>query len=260
MRALLPLLLVLLVGAGCSAGPLVRDAPEAATPSGYPGHSVAQVLAAVEASVASVRSVAADGDLTLTSPDETQSATFSLRARLADSLTVVVRGPLGVEGGRGLVTPDSFYVADRVNRQFLLGPVEAADRFVPGAGSSEQIGRAVLGLLVPEAGVDWALTPEDGRYRLLGRLPGGAGSREYTVDPALWRVVRVRDFDASGQRVGLQEAEAFDTVEGVVLPRRVRLQGSGTTVQLEHRRLVVNPADLRLRFSRPADYETIPVR
>ncbi len=60
--------------------------------------------------------------------------------------------------------------------------------------------------------------------------------------------------------MALQEAEAFDTVEGVVLPRRVRLQGGGTTIQLEHRRLVVNPTDLRLRFSRPSDYEVIPVR
>lgn len=255
-----PLLLVLLVGAGCSTGPLVRDAPVAGPPTGYPGHSAGQVIAAIEASVAAVQSVAADGDLTLASAEESQSASFSLRARLADSLTVVVRGPLGVEGGRGLVTPDSFYVADRINRQFLLGPVEAADRFVPGAGSSEQIARAVLGLLVPEDDVDWALTPEDGRYRLIGRLPDGAGSREYTVDPALWRVVRVRDFDASGQRVALQEAEAFDTVEGVVLPRRVRLEGGGTTVEVEHRRLVVNPADLRLRFTRPTDYETVPVR
>lgn len=256
----LSLLLVLLVGAGCSAGPLVLDAPEDATPTGYPGHSVGQILAAVEASVAPVQRVAADGDLALTSPEETQNATFSFRARLVDSLTVVVRGPLGVEGGRGLVTPDSFYVSDRINRQFLLGPVDAADRFVPGAGSSERIARAVLGLLVPEDDVEWALTAEDGRYRLLGRLPDGAGNREYTVDPALWRVVRVRDFDVSGQRVALQEAEAFDTVEGVVLPRRVRLQGGGTTIQLEHRRLVVNPTDLRLRFSRPPDYEVIPVR
>lgn len=257
----LPLLALLaLLGAGCSTGPLVRDAPVAEAPTGYPGHSVAQVLAAVEASVAPVQSVAADGDLVIEGGDERQSASFSLRARIADSLTAVVRGPLGIEGGRGLVTPDSFYVADRINRQLVVGPVRAADRYVPGAGSSERVARAALGLLVPEPDVEWALTAEGGQYRLLGRLPGGAGTREYTVDPSLWRVVRVRDFDASGQRVALQEAEAFDTVEGVVLPRRVRLEGGGTTVALEHRRLVVNPPDLRLRFSRPADYEVVAVQ
>jgi hypothetical protein len=260
MRPLLALTL-LVAAAGCTpSGPLVRDAPEAETPGQYPNHTAAEVVAAVRASVAAVQSAAADGDLRVEGPDGGQSATFSLRARLGDSLTAVVRGPLGIEGGRGLVTADSFYVADRINRQLVLGPVRAADRYVPGAGSQERIARAALGLLAPDDGVAWSLTAADGRYRLIGRLPGGVGSREYTVDPALWRVTRVLEFDAGGRSAGRQAFEAFDTVEGVVLPRRVVLEGGGTTVTLEHRRLVVNPPDLRLRFSRPADYEVVTVR
>ena len=256
----LPLVLVaLLTSAGCTPGPLVRNAPDTAVPTGYPDHGVEQILQAVEASVAPVLRIAADGDLELVSGDQEQSASFSLRARLADSLTVVVRGPLGIEGGRGLVTPDSFYAADRINRQYLVGPVAAADRYVPGAGSSERVARAVLGLLVPEADVAWTRTPDDGLYRLIGQLPDGGGSREYTVDPALWRVVRVREFDAAGRAVGFQTAEAFDTVDGIVLPRLVTLAGGGTTVRLEHRRLVVNPPELRLRFVPPADYDLIRV-
>lgn len=250
---------IALVGAGCSHGPLVTNAPEAATPSGYPNHTVPEILAAIEASVAPVRSVAADGDLSIRSDDDSQSATFSLRARLADSLTVVVRGPLGIEGGRGLVTPDSFFAADRINRQLLLGPVGAADRYVPGAGSSERVARAALGLLVPEADVAWTLTPLDGQYRLVGSVTG-VGAREYLVDPGLWRVVRVREFDADGRQAGSQTAEAFDTVDGVVLPRRVRLDGAGTVVEVEHRRLTVNPPDLRLRFERPEGYEVVEIQ
>lgn len=253
-------LLILAFAAGCTpSGPLVRDAPGGEIPSAYPDQTAEQVIAAVRASVAPVQTAAADGDLRIEVDGDDQGATFSLRVRLRDSLTAVVRGPLGIEGGRGLVTTDSFYVVDRINRQLLVGPVRAADRYVPGAGSQEQIARAALGLLVPEDGVAWSVTPVDGQYRLVGRLPGGVGSREYTIDPALWRVVRVLDFDAQGQRVGRQTFEAFDTVEGVVLPRRVLLEGGGTTVTLEHRRLVVNPPDLRFRFSRPDDYETIPV-
>ena len=248
-----------LLGAGCTSGPLVTNAPEAATPSGYPNHSVEEVLAAVAASVAPVESVAADGDLTIESGGNRQSASYSLRARLADSLTVVVRGPLGIEGGRGLATPDSFFAADRINRQFLTGPVSAADRYVPGAGSSERVARAALGLLVPEADVRWTLTPEGGRYRLVGPLPDGRGAREYLVDPGLWRVVRVREFGPDGRQVGAQTAEAFDTVDGVVLPRRVRLDGGDTEVEVEHRRLAVNPPDLRLRFQRPTDYDVVEV-
>ena len=253
------LLALLLVAAGCGpTGPLVRDAPDAATPTGYPEHTAEQIVAAVAASVAPVLSVAADGDLVADGPDGEQSASFSLRARLADSVAVVVRGPLGVVAGRGLATPDSFYAADRINRQLVVGPVSAAERYVPGSGSPERIARAAAGLLVPEPGVAWSRTAADGRYRLVGRLASGA-AREYTVDPALWRVVRVREFDRAGRSAGLVEAEAFDTVDGVVVPRRVRLEGGGTTLTLEHRRFVVNPADLRLAFERPEGYETFRI-
>ena len=250
-------LVVLVAGCGPT-GPLVRDAPVVDTPTGYPDHSVDQVVRSVAASVAPVLSAAADGDLSIDGPDGSQQASFSLRARLADSVTVVVRGPLGVVAGRGLATPDSFYAADRINRQLFFGPVSAAERYVPGAGSSERLMRAALGLLVPDPGVAWSLTAADGRYRLIGRLASG-DAREYTVDPALWRVVQVREFDGAGRSAGGFRAEAFDTVDGVVLPRRVRLDGGGTVLSLEHRRLAVNPSELRLRFERPDDYETFRI-
>lgn len=251
------LALLALVVAGCTPGPLVVDAPTGETPSGYPNHTVEQIVTAVAASVAPVRSVAADGDLAITMNGDANEASFSLRSRLADSTAVTVRGPLGIEVGRALVTADSVFVIDRLNDVFLLGPLSAADRVVPGASVDGRIARAALGLLVPEADVAWTLSAVDGAYRLAGRTGGVA--REYTVDPALWRVVRVREYDAGGRQAGLQEAEAFDTVDGVVLPRRVRLEGAGTVIEVEHRRLVVNPADLRIRFTRPEGYETVEI-
>ena len=254
------LALVALVATGCGpSGPLVRDAPDVSEAAGYPDHSAEQVVRSVAASVAAVQSASADGDLEVEGPEGSQSASFSLRARLADSVTVVVRGPLGVVAGRGLATPDSFYAADRINRQLVVGPVAAAERYVPGAGSSERLARAALGLLVPEAGVAWSRSARDGLYTLSGRLPNGLG-REYTVDPAVWRVVRVVEFDRAGRSTGTVAAEAFDTVEGVVVPRRVRLEGGGTALTLVHRRLAVNPADLRLRFERPEGYEVVRIR
>ena len=258
MRALLLLLAPLALAACTASGPLVRDAPEGEA-AGYPDHSVATILAEVEASVAPVLSAAADGGLRVTQPDGSgQSASFSLRTRLADTTTVVMRGPLGISVARALVTPDSVLVANQLQDQFLVGPLSAAERFVPGASEDARSVRAALGLLVPEAGVAWSRVAVDGTYQLTGRLPGGT-SRAYTVDPSIWRVVRVVEFDADGRQAGVQEASAWDTVDGVVLPRRVRLEGAGTAVELEHSRLSVNPADLRLRFVRPEGYEVVRV-
>ncbi len=170
-----------------------------------------------------------------------------------------MRGPLGITVGRGLVTADSAFLANQLQDEFVLGPLSAADGIVPGASRDGRVIRAALGLLVPEADVAWTRTAQDDLYVLTGRLPGGVGSRSYTVDPAIWRVVRVVDFAPDGAQVGSQTAQAFDTVDGVVLPRRVRLEGADTVIELEHRRLVVNPPDLRLRFVRPEGYQVVEI-
>ena len=253
------LALLSLVLAGClPRGPLVPD-PTDGPATGYPNHSVDQIIGSVASSVAPVASVAADGDLSYTSPDESQSLTFSLRSRLSDSTSVVLRG-FGLVGGRALVTPDSVFVINRLSDQFLLGPLSAADAVVPGASQDGRIARAALGLLVPERGVEWSLASTDGLYTLTGRLADGAGSRSYTVDPAVWRVTRVVEFDGGGRQVGVHTADAFESVDGVVLPREVRMEGSDVALSLSHRRLVVNPDDLRIRFERPQGYEVIEVR
>ncbi len=245
---------------GCARTPVVPDAP--AAPTGFPNHTRAQIVAAVAAAVAPVRAAAADGTVAITSSRLNQEATFSLRARLtgrrSDSLTVVVRGPLGIEGGRGLVTADSLFGVDKLNRVLYLGPASAAERYVPGAGSPEAAARAVLGLLVPESQVAWSVRADGARYLLTGDIGGGV-RRVYTVDPALWRVVAVREYDRDGQLRGQQDVSAFEMVQGVPMPRRVHLAASGSEVTFEHRRLALNPTDLRLSFTRP-DYRVAPLR
>ena len=90
--------------------------------------------------------------------------------------------------------------------------------------------RAALGLLVPEADVAWTVSAEDGRYRLSGRLPGGTQSLVHRRPGDLARHVLLVEFETDGRESGIAEASAFDTVEGVVMPRRVRLEGRDRTV------------------------------
>lgn len=256
LRLAAVLVLTLAVSA-CSPGPLVRDAPETEVAEGYPNHSAAQIVAQIQASVSPVQAVKSDGAIQISSPSLNQDATFSLRSRLADSTTAVIRGPFGIIAARALLTPRDFTALDQLNRKLYEGPVSVAERYVPGAGSSERGARALFGLVAPESAVSWTVQAGNGRYLLTGVVAGGT-RRTYGVDPGLWRVVSVRDQDVSGAVVGTQTFEAFDTVDGVVLPRRVVLQADDNRVVLEHRSLQPNPADLALRFSRPSSgYEVV---
>lgn len=256
----LAVLLALVVLGGCSRGPLVRDAPDAGPARGFPDHSLAQIVAAVASSAGRVQAASADGRIEIVQDGRSQDATFSLRARLAgrpsDSVTVVVRGPLGIEGARGVVSADSFFAADRLHRRLYVGRVASVERYVAGGGSPAQLARTALGLLVPDADAAWTVTPTETHYVLRAPLPD-RGRREVTVDPALWRVVRVRDLAPGGTVRAAQETSDYDRVDGIVVPRRVRVVGGGIEARLEHRTIELNPSDLRLRFRRPDDYETV---
>ncbi|MFN3598079.1 MAG: DUF4292 domain-containing protein [Rubricoccaceae bacterium] len=259
---LLPIVLLVALGtAGCAAGPLVRDAPAEELPSEYPNHSAAFILDAVAEAAAGVEGFRADGRLTVTSPTLNQNATFSFRGRLADSLLAVVRGPFGIEGARALVTPDSFLAHDRLGGRLYVGRVEAADRFVPGAGSSDVLQRALVGLLVPEAPpAAWTVSAEGGLYTLARRRPDGS-QQQVDVNPAFWRVVGLRETSSGGILLAEQRFEQFDTVDGVVLPRRVVLSSpeQPLLLVLEHTRLVLNPPDLTFPYTRPRGVEVVPI-
>ena len=249
----------LLSVSACSSGPLVRDAPETETDAGYPNHSVSQILSEIEMSVRPVQTVKSDGRLTISSPSVNQDAGFSLRSKLADSTTAVLRGPFGIIAGRALLTSEAFIGLDQLNKKLYEGPVSAAERFVPGAGAPGRGARALFGLIAPESETDWTVQAGNDLYMLTGAMPGGL-SRTYVVDPSLWRVVSVKDMNRAGGVIGSQTYEAFDTIDGVILPRRAVLRAGDNTVELEHRNLEPNPVDLQIRFTRPASgYEVIPV-
>lgn len=253
------LLAIPLALSACSSGPLVRDAPDADTAAGYPNHSSEQILEAIEASVSAVTTAKSDGRLTITSSSMNQDAGFSLRSELADSTTAVLRGPFGIVAARALLTRGAFVGVDQLNRRLYEGPVSAAERYVPGAASAERGARALFGLIAPEPDIAWTVSAGNDLYQLVGTTPGGT-TRTYLIDPGLWRVVSVKEVSRSGEVVGSQTYEAFDTVDGVVMPRRVVLRAGDNTVEMEHRSLQPNPADLQIRFSRPAEgYEVIHV-
>jgi hypothetical protein len=255
------LLLLATAAAGCSHRPVTPATPSPAVPAGYPSHSREQIVAAIAAAVAPIQSAAVDGRIAVKAGQLDQDATFSLRARFAgrssDSVAVVVRGPFGIEGGRGLVTADSLFGVDRINRVLYLGPASAAERVVPGGGTPEAAARAVLGLLVPEASVAWDVRPDNGRYTLTGEVRGVR--RVYTVDPQIWRVVAVREYDAAGALRGQQDASEFEAIGGIPMPRRVHVAAGTADATFENSRIALNPSDLRLSFSRP-DYRVVRLR
>jgi hypothetical protein len=255
VRLLIPLASLSILAAGCTPSAVVRDAP-AGDAAGYPNHSAEQIVEAMNASVARVRSYRAESRLDAQRGGRAYDLGTSIRARLSDSLVAIVRGPLGIEGGRALVTADSFFAIDRLNARLYLGAASAAEEFIPGAGDRGRLARALLGLDVPAAGPGWTVRPANGRYIMVA--PGG--TQTWTVDPRYWRAASVVEVAADGRRVSRTYSE-FGVVDGHVFPQRVVLASpsDGAQLTIEHRDVTFNPADLRLSFSPSDDLEVVRV-
>ena len=256
MRLNVPLLALAAFAAGCTPARVVGDAPPGDA-AGYPNHSAVDIAEAMTASVSQVRAYRAESRLDAERGGRSFDVTASIRARLADSLVAIVRGPLGIEGGRALVTADSFYAIDRLNGRFYLGDVSAAERYVPGAGTPGRLARVLLGLEVPDVGPGWTVRPASGRYLLVA--PGG--SQTWTIDPRFWRATSVAEIALDGRRLSRTYGD-FGAAGGVVFPRRVVLTSPSDSARLtlEHREVVLNPSELRLSFSPPDDAEVIRIR
>ncbi|MDX1531398.1 MAG: DUF4292 domain-containing protein [Rhodothermales bacterium] len=247
---LLTLIPVLALGwAGCSRGPLVREAPDLERPADFPHHSAAQIVLLMEqvAERDSLRAFTSQTALEVRSPGRNADATAALRA--ADTLWASVRGPFGIEAARALVTGDSVYVHDKLKNRLYLGPLTAAAAYLPGPVGPADLFATLTGTLRPRSGPGWVVEADSQYYRL------DSPDETFVVDPATWRAVRY-ERRAGGAVVDRRTFSAFDVVEGRVLPRRVGLESppAGVSVRPEHERLAPNPGPLDYPF-RPGSAE-----
>jgi hypothetical protein len=244
----LPLLLALLVAiAGCAA-PAVLDEPE--LPAAYPNHSLAQVLAAIEAVAErdSVVAFSSQARLALRSPQQNADVGAMLRAR-GDTLWASLRGPLNIEAARLLATADSFFLHDRLRNQLVAGPAEAVGQILPGPVVPDELRASLLG----------TITPPDGRYNLnpttLDGVPGywltaPDGRTRIAVSALSWRVLRYERLGSEGGVLDRRRYADHAPVAGRLLPRTVELASpvAETSVTIEHRQITLNPETLAFPF------------
>ena len=171
--------------------------PDAATP-GLPAdfgrHRAADVLARL-AAADTLAGLTGRGRLLLNSPD--QSGTFDVDLRAArDGRFVLTVSALGIEGGRALVRPDSVFLHNRIDNTLQLGPTARAAARLPFPLDGPDGFRLLAGTLRPVPAVGY--TVEADRDEGVYRLRSADGRTVYSVDPTVWRVVRVVRYDAAG--------------------------------------------------------------
>lgn len=235
--------LFVLMFAGCSSSRPVMDR-EANLPSGFPNHSYEDIVEKLEHKPFSIDNYHSESALAVRSPMQSGSFSAEIGHKKNDSLLISISPGLGIVAVRALVTPDSFYVHDRINKELAIGTTDAMQRLLPLPSNPAELYEAMLGVWLPPSASNWELSADKSYYIL--KEPNNR--RTIFIDPIFWRVVRYVENNAAGELVEERTFAEFEEYDGYYLPRRLtfRRPGDDTSASLYHRKLTLNPSELDL--------------
>ena len=200
-------------------------------------------------------SMSATADLSFQSPLYKGSATAKLQHRLGDSILVSlsVKG-LGIQIARLLVTSDSFFLYNRIDREITTG---ANNReLLPELFHTRDAMSRLLGLIKPEESIDWEVL----------ETPSGAilndpdRNTQWIIDPEVWRVISFERYLPSGDLAEALHFADFDTFGDTLYPKRVTYRNPLTnTVGILHFRSLLTNLDItNLSLNPPAGTKRTP--
>ncbi len=258
LRAAAALAVVTLIVLAACASP--RPAADVRTdmPAEFPEHSAEQIGTLLPSPSDTVQSIRLRAGMNIRSPEQNGSFSASLNYRRADSLYMTISPGLGIEAGRVLVTPDSVFIYNRIDRSLAYGSIDDADAVVPIPVDSAAVLPNLLGMLTLDRGKSWNVTADEERYR----LDSADGTERYYVDPTLRRVVRYEKRDGNGTLIEDRTFSDFQRMGGVVVPQRIlfRRPQERTTATLNLRELEVNATDLSFALRVRDTAQRIPIR
>ena len=237
------------------AGPRAATTPRPDLPSAFPNHSVSQILYNLQEGTESLQTYHARGRAVVRSPDGGGSFNVEIFHERNGRLFMSISPGLGITAVRALVTPDSFFVYNRIENTLTYGSRRYAAANLPIALPDDDLFPTFLGLLAPEAAADWSLSADSSLYVL------SSADRRYTIDPSIWRVVR---YERGGRReapVEIRSYSSFDLIESHYLARefQMRQPNSETIFQIHYGRMNLAPEEMRFDLGLRASTERIAV-
>ncbi len=221
------LVLIVGLGAGCMTSNPIRTS-SGSLPNQFPHHTAADILERLPAYPSSMNRLYAEARIALSSPAESGRFTAKIDYLHPESLLARVTFPLGVEGARVLVTPDSAWVYDRVEKIVWTGSPERVAGMLPGAVAGLNLVELATGFEQPNKDGSWHVDTDSTLYLLTSR----DGRLRYTIDPALWRVVAIKEWGADGTLLEQRWYSDFIDVQGETIPRRMALSRPGETMRI----------------------------
>lgn len=256
-RAALTLVVVAVLGLSACRSSQPEEI-QAELPSVFPGHSIEQIGLYVNGSADTLEAFVAKANVSINSPSQNLRFNTTIDHRKADSLFMNVKVTLGIEAARALVTPDSFFVLDRLKKKLYFGDISKASEVFPFPVGGSHLLETLLGLPTIDVDANWTLSADSAHYMLTSTSP----DLNITIDPRLWRVTHYAEKDADGALIEERTYSDFATMDGVVLARRFVMSRpvDNTTVSMFYGNIDLNPDRLTFDLTYSDNTERVPVR
>ncbi|MBL7979460.1 MAG: DUF4292 domain-containing protein [Bacteroidetes Order II. Incertae sedis bacterium] len=202
-----------------------------------------ETIARMEMARPKLNRLTATSSMDIDSPELEQSLTAHSRYESGKGLYTSYRATaINFEGARSLVTRDSFFVYNRIEKELTYGPISLANRFLPVSGTIEQIMAILTGSVVPENGFSWEAFQSGGQIVLRTTDL----RQQFTVDARSYRVSKIELRNSKNElteQILYHEPTTFGTL---LIPRRVEMIQplAKRTVKIYHRNFDLNPESL----------------
>jgi len=202
-----------------------------------------------------IRSMIAEGKLTVETPEIAQTASFSLNLQKPDSLMLRIDGPFGIEVGAAIVTREEFLFYNILQNRVISGSTNPANlsKILRVNLTFEDMLTLFCGGSFFAGDVEAAdsIARQDD-FLVMKYRPGGA-QRTYWVDPQSLLIQKVQLLDAEGKLLLEQKFSNHRVVEGATVPLNVQV-----TQPRERRRVSIAYTDLQVNVKAPQFTIIIP--
>ena len=215
-----------------------------------------EIVRRVRERTISIRSMEADGTLTIESPENSGSASFELQVKFPDSLWMRFTGPFGISLGTLMLSRGKIVFYDaRQNRRLVGTPnAENLERLFNVALSFDEILAAVVGDIgmIDAADTVRRVSISENQYVL--ETPTSFGRKELWVDAQTFVTTKSAAFGQDGRPLVTGSASWLETINGTNIPHLIRiiLPKRRESATIAYRKVSIN-AKAEKTFTLPHD-------
>jgi len=158
-----------------------------------------------------------------------------------------------------LVTPDSFFVYNRLNRTLYTGATVDLPQILPLPASYQTFLETLTGTLHPDPDRPWILGTDSLFYHVIAE----DASEEYYIHPGLWRTIIHLQRNPSEKTILFQQTLArFHRVDSLLIPFSIQWSypATQTALRLNYQQFSLEPPSIPSAIKLPDHVQRINIK